>query len=77
MIWIVLIYGFGLRAAFYSTIVRFSDARDDYYPKKDVKMCGTEARNILSTLSILSEVADVVCAIFCLPECKFSLRGQE
>lgn len=71
MFWIVLVYGFGLRSAFYATIVRFSDARDDYYPKKTVEICGTEARNILSMLSIAAEITDMACSIFCLPQCKF------
>lgn len=69
MFWIVLLYGFGLRCAFYSTIVRFSDARDDYFPKKDTKLCAIETRNILSALGVISEIVDVVSSIFCLPEC--------
>ena len=70
MFWLLALYGFGLRSAGYAAICRFSDARDEYYPGKDVKLCGTEARNVLSIFGLISEIADIICAVFCLPECK-------
>ena len=61
----VVLYSLGMRAAFYTVLIRFSSSREQWYPDKLVHCCCTQARNALGLLSLLSEVVDASLALQC------------